>query len=68
MGVNLGKLTKVDLVAREVINGHMTYEQGSASLDEILVAPDPHGRRVRVLCYVLSLVGRALYARYAVKT
>ncbi len=57
MGVNLGKLSKVDLVARDVINGRMTYEEGSDSLDKILTAPDPHGRRIRVICYVLSAAG-----------
>lgn len=57
MGVNLGKLSKVDLVAREVINGRMTYEEGSESLDQIMTAADPHGRRIRVLCYVLSAAG-----------
>lgn len=57
MGVNLGKLSKVDLVAREVINGRMTYEEGSDSLDRILTSPDPHGRRVKVLCFLFSAAG-----------
>lgn len=57
MGVNLGKLSKVDLVAREVIHGRMSYEEGSDSLDQILTAPDPYGRRIRVLCYILSSAG-----------
>lgn len=57
MGVNLGKLSKVDLVAREVINGRMTYEEGSDSLDNILTSPDPHGRRVKVLCFLFSAAG-----------
>ena len=57
MGVNLGKLSKVDLVAREVINGRMTYEEGSDSLDQILTASDPHGKRIRVLCFIFSAAG-----------
>lgn len=57
MGVNLGKLSKVDLVAREVINGRMTYEEGSDSLDQILTSPDPHGRRIKVLCFLFSAAG-----------
>lgn len=57
MGVNLGKLSEVDLVAREVINGRMTYEEGSDSLDKILTSPDPHGRRVKVLCFLFSAAG-----------
>lgn len=57
MGVNLGKLSKVDLVAREVINGRMTYEEGSDSLDKILTSPDPHGRRIKVMCFLFSAAG-----------
>jgi uncharacterized membrane protein YjjP (DUF1212 family) len=57
MGVNLGKLSKVDLVAREVINGRLTYEEGSESLDNILMASDPYGRLTRVLCFILSATG-----------
>jgi uncharacterized membrane protein YjjP (DUF1212 family) len=57
MGVNLGKLTKVDLVAREVIHGKMSYEEGSDLLDKILSSSDPYGRRVRVLCFIFSAAG-----------
>lgn len=57
MGVNLGKLSKVDLIAREVINGRLTYEEGSESLDQILSEPDPYGPLIRVLCFVLSSAG-----------
>jgi uncharacterized membrane protein YjjP (DUF1212 family) len=57
MGVNLGKLTKVDLVAREVIHGRMTYEDGSDMLDKILSSSDPYGRRIRVLCFIFSAAG-----------
>lgn len=57
MGVNLGKLSKVDLVAKEVIHGRMTYEEGSDSLDQILTSPDPYGRRIRVICFLFSSAG-----------
>ena len=57
MGVNLGKLTKVDLVAREVINGRMSFEEGSDSLDNILSESDPYSRLIRVLCFILSASG-----------
>lgn len=57
MGVNLGKLSKVDLVAREVINGRMTYEEGSDSLDNILSGADPYNQLIRVLCFILSASG-----------
>lgn len=57
MGVNLGKLSKVDLVAREVINGRMSYEEGSDSLDNILSSSDPYNQFIRVLCFILSAAG-----------
>jgi uncharacterized membrane protein YjjP (DUF1212 family) len=57
MGVNLGKLSKVDLVAREVIHGRMTYEEGSDSLDKILASPDPYNGMIRVLCFLFSSAG-----------
>jgi uncharacterized membrane protein YjjP (DUF1212 family) len=57
MGVNLGKLSEVDQVAREVILGRMTYEEGSDSLDRILNSPDPYGTFIRVLCFILSSAG-----------
>jgi uncharacterized membrane protein YjjP (DUF1212 family) len=56
-GVNLGKLSKVDLVAREVIHGRMTYEEGSDSLDKILASPDPYNGMIRVLCFLFSSAG-----------
>ncbi len=57
MGVNLGKLSEVDQVAREVILGRMTYEEGSDSLDKILSSPDPYDKFIRVLCFILSSAG-----------
>ena len=57
MGVNLGKLSKVDLVAREVIHGRMTFEEGSDSLDKILASPDPYNGMIRVLCFLFSSAG-----------
>lgn len=57
MGVNLGKLSKVDLVAREVIHGTLSYEEGSDSIDSILTAPDPYGSRIRILSFMVSAAG-----------
>ena len=57
MGVNLGKLSRVDLVAREVIHGRMTYEEGSESLDKILTSANPYGRVIQVLCFLFSSSG-----------
>ncbi len=57
MGVNLGKLSQVDSVARDVIQARLSYDEGSLALDHILNSPDPYGRLVRVLCFVFSAAG-----------
>jgi len=57
MGVNLGKLSLVDSVARSVIRGNRTYEEGSQALDDILKSSDPYGPFMRVLCFILSAAG-----------
>jgi uncharacterized membrane protein YjjP (DUF1212 family) len=57
MGVNLGKLSQVDLVVREVIGSKLSFEEGSQQLDNILEGPDPYGKRVRVLSFVFSAAG-----------
>lgn len=57
MGVNLGKLSNLDLVAREVISNQISYEEGYQRLDDILNAPEPYGRRVQVGYFLFSTVG-----------
>lgn len=57
MGVNLGKLSNIDLVAREVISNQISYEDGYNRLDEILNAPDPFGKRIQVGYFLFSTVG-----------
>ena len=57
MGVNLGKLSLVDSVARSVISSKLSYEEGSQALDDILASPDPYGPFMRVLCFILSAAG-----------
>lgn len=57
MGVNLGKLSKLDLVAREVIRNEISYEEGYQKLDEILNDSDPWGKRVHVTYFLFSTVG-----------
>lgn len=57
MGVNLGKLSQVDLVSREVIGNQITFEEGISRLDEILNAPDPYGKRIRVAYFLFSVAG-----------
>jgi uncharacterized membrane protein YjjP (DUF1212 family) len=57
MGVNLGKLSKVDSVAREVIQGKLTFEEGSDRLHDILNSSDPYGKRIRVLFFLFSTAG-----------
>jgi uncharacterized membrane protein YjjP (DUF1212 family) len=57
MGVNLGKLSKIDLVAREVIRNQISYEEGFQKLNDILDAPDPYGKRVHVAYFLFSAAG-----------
>lgn len=57
VGVDLGKLSKVDLVSREVIQGQLSFEEGSKKLNEILNGPDPYGKTIRVLCFLFFTTG-----------
>lgn len=57
VGVNLGRLSKVDKVAKDVIQGSLTFEEGSTKLDEILNEPEPYGKRIRVFCFLFSAAG-----------
>ncbi len=57
VGVNLGKLSYVDLISREVIEEKISFEEGSRKLDDVLNSADPYGKRIRVLCFVLSAAG-----------
>lgn len=57
MGVNLGKLSNLDLVAREVIRNEISYEEGYQKLDNLLNAPEPYGKRVHVAYFLFSTVG-----------
>lgn len=57
MGVNLGKLSNIDTVSREVIENKLTYEEGSHKLDEILDERDPYGKRIQVTYFLFSSTG-----------
>lgn len=57
MGVNLGKLSKVDMIAREVIQEGMSYEEGNQKLDEVLSSENPYGRFLRVICFIIFAAG-----------
>lgn len=56
-GVNLGKLSKIDTVAREVINHQVTYEEGFQKLNDILVEPDNFGKRATLVYFLVSAAG-----------
>lgn len=56
-GVNLGKLSNLDLVAREVIQNQISYEEGYQRLEDILNAPDPYGKRVHMSYFLFSTTG-----------
>lgn len=57
VGVNLGKLSKVDLIARSVIREQVSFDEGSKQLDDVMNAEDPYGKIVRVLCFIFSAAG-----------
>lgn len=57
VSVNLGRLSSIDLVSRQVILNEISYEEGYQRLDDILDAPEPFGKRVRVLYYLFSTSG-----------
>ncbi len=57
MGVNLSKLSRVDLVAREVIQNRISFEEGIQKLEDILTSPTEYGKRVHVICFLLSSAG-----------
>lgn len=57
VGVDLGKLSQVDLISQEVIQGQISYEEGSQKLDEVMEAPDPYGKGIRVVCFLLTAAG-----------
>lgn len=57
MGVNIGKLSSIDTIARSVIENKLTYEEGYQKLDEILDAADPYGKRVHMTYFLFSTAG-----------
>jgi uncharacterized membrane protein YjjP (DUF1212 family) len=57
MGVNLGTLSNLDLVAREVIHNQVSYEDGYQRLEEILNADDLYGKRVHLAYFLFSTTG-----------
>lgn len=57
VGVNLGKLSRADLVAQAVIKGEKTFEEGIQQLDEVMNNENPYGKRIRVVCYLFSAAG-----------
>lgn len=57
MGVNLGKLSNLDTVAREVIQNSISYEEGYQKLEKILDAGDPYGKRVHMTYFLFSTTG-----------
>src|SRR5690606_5574209 len=51
VGVDLGKLSEVDMIAREVISGQISYEDGIVRLENVLNSPEPYGKRMRIACF-----------------
>lgn len=57
MGVNLGKLSQVDLVSQEVVGNRISFEDAVTKLDQIMMSEDPYGKRIRIIYFVLSVAG-----------
>ncbi|HLT23343.1 MAG TPA: threonine/serine exporter family protein [Bacteriovoracaceae bacterium] len=57
VGVDLGKLSEVDMIAREVISGQISYEDGIVRLENVLNSPEPYGKRMRIACFFMSAIG-----------
>lgn len=57
MGVNLGKLSTLDLVSRQVIRNEISYDEGYQKLEDILNAPEPFGKMDQMLFFLLSSAG-----------
>ncbi len=57
MGVNLGKLTDLDSVSRQVIMNEISYEEGFKKLEDILDAKEPFGKRIRLIYFLFSAAG-----------
>lgn len=57
MGVNLGKLSRIDKIARDVIHNAISYEEGSQRLDDVLNDKDPFGKRITLGYFLFSAAG-----------
>lgn len=57
VGIDLGKLSRVDMIAREVISGQISYEDGVVNLESVFNSPEPYGKRMRIACFLMSTTG-----------
>lgn len=57
MGVNLGKLSKIDQIARDVIHNAISYEEGAQRLDDVLNSRDIFGKRITLGYFLFSAAG-----------
>jgi uncharacterized membrane protein YjjP (DUF1212 family) len=57
MGVDLGKLSNLDKVSREVIRNQISYEEGFQRLEDILNAPEPFSKRIHLAYFLFSAAG-----------
>jgi uncharacterized membrane protein YjjP (DUF1212 family) len=57
MGVNLGKLSDIDKVSRQVIRNQISYEEGYERLETILNSRNPFGKRINLLFFLFSAGG-----------
>ena len=56
-GIDLGRLSKVDLVSQEVMQGQISFEEGGQRLDEIDSTDNEYEPWVRVMSFVIASIG-----------
>ncbi len=56
-GIDLGRLSKVDLVSQEVLQGQITFEEGAQALDAIDSTEVEYAPWIRVVSFVMSSIG-----------
>ena len=56
-GIDLGMLSKVDLISQEVMRGEVTYEEGSQKLDDVSLVDTLYAPWIRVVSFAISSMG-----------
>lgn len=57
MGIDLGRLSKVDLISQEVMQGQMSFEDGGLKLDDLYGFETTYGPWTRIISFIVSSIG-----------